>query len=327
MMFKMVVGGNGRTVYCGIVRYKDDMQFTLEGTEYDAERKEEFKRVLTLRYDFELSSEEKDFKVGDPLCVTVMPSRKDPDVGVAEEIAGIGKVIAISNDRGNEKYILLGKPKKIKWNNSGSKLTVSFVNLKNLQNMFLGMPSSFTSQKGEEITAYWLNVSFFKKNPNSKFKNNFSAERLEKFVTTNDTVCMVVSKKMVQYNGVWYENYNGAKFMTVGKEVQNSSYSKSYENYQTQPFQNDMYQQAYYESNNYNGASEPYIEDYNRLFNEESQMQSCQPLPFEQYNQPYTQDSYAAQNQVQKQYVYGQDLNTFGGNSQFADFSDMFGGR
>ena len=49
-MFKMVVGGNGRTVYCGIVRYKDDMQFTLEGTEYDAERKEEFKRVLTLRF-------------------------------------------------------------------------------------------------------------------------------------------------------------------------------------------------------------------------------------------------------------------------------------
>ena len=42
---------------------------------------------------------------------------------------------------------------------------------------------------------------------------------------------MVVSKKMTNYNGIWYENYNGARFSVIKKaEQQAERQTTGYEN-------------------------------------------------------------------------------------------------
>lgn len=306
-MFKMVTGGNGRTVYCGIVRSKDEMQFTLEGKEYDSEQKTEYARTLTLRYDYELSDERKNFHMGDVLCVTVMPSRNNPDQGTAEEIAGCGEVIIIQNDRGNEKYIILGRPKKIGWNQAKTRLTVSFLNLKDMGNKNLGYESKYHSSSGTQLTSYWLNVSYFNKNPNSKYKSNFNAEWFERTVTTEDIVVMVVSKKMTNYNGIWYENYNGARFNVIKRAAQQEERPTTGHEKRFAVSQKD------YTSDGIPYSEGNYVQNYNELFSREES-------PYDHTMIPNTA--------MEKSYIPDVGMQQpISDNMQFADFSDMFGMR
>ena len=83
-MFRMVTGGNGRTVYCGRVGKLSAAGFTLSGVEYDPEIDAEVSVVLELRFDAELPENAKKIKDGDQLGgsnnVTADDFEEDDDI-------------------------------------------------------------------------------------------------------------------------------------------------------------------------------------------------------------------------------------------------------
>lgn len=112
-MFKMIVGGNGRSVYCGKVTRINEKAIEIFGTDYNKDTGE-VQRTLQLWLDRDIVEKAKEVKEGDIVAVPMLPSRKNQDIGTAEELAVLNDAIVMQNDRGNEKIMLIGKIRKKK---------------------------------------------------------------------------------------------------------------------------------------------------------------------------------------------------------------------
>lgn len=218
-MFKMVTGNNGRTVYCGKVSGANQTGFLLSGTEYNPQIHQEVNLVYQVGFDANLTEAQKNVKDGEVVLVTFMPSRDDMTKGVAEEIAHIGQMIKIRNEKNNEKEIILAVPRRRNWNEKQNVLTVSFSNLHDVYGNPVGVESKpFVDNFGNTRTTHWLNVTFFRNSENSKFNNRYNADVFEKRVGDGDTICLVSTIKNTTHEGKNYTNHNGAKFFVPVKQ-------------------------------------------------------------------------------------------------------------
>lgn len=117
-------------VDAGYVENVQGETFELTGVEWDSKNKVELHRRLALKFDMDLP--ETHLTNGEFIIVTVLPSRKDPDRGVAEEIARLGQAIEITNDKGKEKIVFLGKLHAKRWNKNHTILSFSFHGIQNV---------------------------------------------------------------------------------------------------------------------------------------------------------------------------------------------------
>lgn len=209
-MFKMVSGGNGRSVYFGKIGSIDQELFQLTGNEWDSEARVEVTQTLNLRKDPEFEGTMvEDGKIA---VAMVLPSRKDPAKGTVEEMVGESGALSVINENGNEKVILYGKVHKVQWNQKHNRFTVSFLDIKNAQDEYLGTEQRYKDHFNLEYVSHWLNVSFFDSN---KFKSTYNAERVSQRIQKGDWVVMVASKKVSMYEGREIVNYNGGKFFKI----------------------------------------------------------------------------------------------------------------
>lgn len=219
-MFKMVTGGNGRIVFCGEVTRTKEGALEIKGADWNPEKKMEEKSVVQMKVAQEMLPTSKDIEVGEKVITTLMPDRKIPNYGLAEEIAKNGNAVAITNDKGNEKIVLIGEVRNKKFNEKRNKLTISFLNIKDVDGGYVGYESHYKDRENKECTAYWLNVSYFNSN---KFNNNYDADKADKLIQPGDVVAMVVSRKETTYEGKTYINYNGNKFFVISSKKNKTS--------------------------------------------------------------------------------------------------------
>lgn len=208
-MFKMVAGNNGRSVYAGYVENIQGETFELTGTEWDPKNKVEFQRRLALKFDIDLP--ETHLSNGEFIIVSVLPSRKDPDRGVAEEIAKLGQAIEITNEKGNEKIIFLGKVHTKKWNKNHTILSVSFRGIQDVEGAHIGSPSTYRNLYGEEVTSYWINISLFP--PGGQFKTSYTADKGDRDFEKGSIAAMVIGQRERVYNGKTYQQFRMTKYM------------------------------------------------------------------------------------------------------------------
>lgn len=220
-MFKLVTGGNGRTIYLGTVTQHNDKAMEIAGKEWNPDTKQEEEKKLQMYFDKSISEKGKLLKVGDQVVVSYLPGKDEKSAGRAEEIARAGEVISITNDRGNKKYVIFSKVHKKKWNDKNTMLRLVFRDLKDTNGNFVGNPYTFTDDYDNTYTNYWLNVSIFP--ANEKFKNAYNAKKADKDIEAGDIIVMVATMKTNAYNGKEYTNYNGAKFTVLEKNDKNDS--------------------------------------------------------------------------------------------------------
>ena len=90
-------------------------------------------------------------------------------------MVGESGALSVINENGNEKVILYGKVHKVQWNQKHNRFTVSFLDIKNAQDEYLGTEQRYKDRFNLEYVSHWLNVSFFDSN---KFKSTYNAERV-----------------------------------------------------------------------------------------------------------------------------------------------------
>lgn len=204
-MFKLVTGGNGRNVCMGKVTNVDGEYFTLSGADWDKKTKKE------IPYNLELKNETENvtLTVGETIIAMILPHRKDPNKGVAEEIAKSGECMSIINDHGNEKVILYGKIHNKKWNQSHSVIRLAFRNIKDTEGNMVGQEVSYKDQFNFEYSTHWLNVSFFQGD------SAYNAEKADKRLEKGKEIILVCTRKESVYQGKNYINYLGAKFSVL----------------------------------------------------------------------------------------------------------------
>ena len=207
-MFKLITGNNGRSVYAGYVENSNASQetFELTGIEWDKDNKKEIERRLFLKKDIDLP--ETELVDGDYIIVTMLPSRKDPDRGTAEEIAKQNQAIRLQNDKGNVKIAFIGTVAGKKWNSSGSVLSLSIRGVKDVDGVNIGSPYTYYDRFGDELTSYYINISLFK---NSKSKI-YTAEKGDKDFEKGKKAVFVVAPKERMYNGKMYQNFMLTKY-------------------------------------------------------------------------------------------------------------------
>lgn len=223
-MFKMVTGGNGRVVFCGKITRAKEGALEIQGTDWNYEAKEEIETLVQMKVAPEMMPISQKVEIGEKIITTLMPDRKKPNFGVAEEIAQKGSAVVITNDKGNEKIVLIGTVRSKKWNEKHNMLTISFLNIKDVDGGYIGYESNYQDREGKDCTSYWLNVSYFN---TDKFKNIYNATKADKNIQVGDVVAMVISIKQSQYNGKPYINYNGNKFNLISKQNNNSAQKNS----------------------------------------------------------------------------------------------------
>ena len=101
---------------------------------------------------------------------------------------------------------------KVQWNQKHNRFTVSFLDIKNAQDEYLGTEQRYKDHFNLEYVSHWLNVSFFDSN---KFKSTYNAERVSQRIQKGDWVVMVASRKVSMYEGREIINYNGGKFSKI----------------------------------------------------------------------------------------------------------------
>lgn len=222
-MFKMVTGGNGRTVYAGKVNRVNDLAVEIVGTEWNSTQKVEEHKSLQLFFDPEIKADKREkLHPGMTICAMVMPHRSNPNLGTAEEIALPGEAISIYNDRGNEKLILNGIVKNKKWNEKKNRLAVSFMDVKNMSGSVLGFERVYDNR-----SVHFMNVNFFVQKQQAEKKNYYDAPKADKLLEKGTSVIMLISKSVAQYNGKEYINLNGAKFFVPVTDEQNEKAESS----------------------------------------------------------------------------------------------------
>lgn len=212
-MFKMVIGNNGRSVYAGYVENVQGETFELTGVEWDSKNKVELHRRLALKFDMDLP--ETHLINGEFIIVTVLPSRKDPDRGVAEEIARLGQAIEITNDKGKEKIVFLGKLHAKRWNKNHTILSLSFHGIQNVDGAHIGSPSTYRNPYGEKVTSYWINISLFP--PRGQDKSSYTADKGDRDFEKGSVAAMVIGQSERVYNGKTYQQFRMTKYMLPRK--------------------------------------------------------------------------------------------------------------
>ena len=218
-MFKLVAGGNGRTVYIGDATNISEKGLSICGDEWNKTTREMEEKRIKLRIDYELqdtyNSLFPELKEGDKVLTTVMPARKEDGAGTAEEMAVTNQAIIIKNENNTEKYIIRGIIKNKRWNQKHTLLYVSFSNITDTENNLLGTKSEYTDRNGMVYENYWLNVNIFNNPQTACFYN---AEKADAEMNKGDEVVIVTSKKKNEYNGKIYTNFNCDKFFLLKRE-------------------------------------------------------------------------------------------------------------
>lgn len=209
-MFKMVTGNNGRSVYYGRITGKNGNEIDIEGVEWNKDTKEEVTRQVHVTVDPDAAESAAGLKAGDAIIFSMLPSRKDPCKGVAEEICSDNSCICTFNENGNEKYIIIGEIKGKKWNEKHNCLHLSFKDIKDFDGNLVGYKRTFT-QYGVDWGNSYLNVSFF----NNQETKSQSADSIDKRLKIGDRVAMVVSVKKKIYDGKEYTNYYGGRYEII----------------------------------------------------------------------------------------------------------------
>ena len=224
-MFKMVTGGNGRSVYCGVLTGVKDGYIKLTGTDWNFDLKSEEEKTLIMKIDSEILEKNKNLEEGQAVVVTMMPSRNNPNQGVAEEIAQLGEIVQINSDRGANKLVGLVRMGNKRWNDAKSVMSFSIMNPTNI---------SSGQKMGVEVTnngrtTHWLNITAFPENP--AFRNRYNANYVDENFNKLDVICFVATVKDSVYNGKPRTNYNLTKIVRVhnpaGAEANNESYQTS----------------------------------------------------------------------------------------------------
>lgn len=221
-MFKLVSGNNGRTVYTGKTTRSNEKAVSVVGQDWDTDSKQMMQYQLDLFVGKDMLADRlkginRNMGIGQTIICAVLPDRKNPNIGVAEEIAHKGQVIKITNDHNNVKYCIYGTVRCKKWNDNHTLLRLSFLNLTDMDGNLVGYESIYEdNQTGETRSSHWLNVNYFN---SAKFGHN--AAYIDKNINVGDTVILVATEKTSEYQGKTYTNYNGAKFFVVEKAPQN----------------------------------------------------------------------------------------------------------
>lgn len=216
-MFRLVSGGNGRTVYLGEVANCNESAMKITGKDWNPDSREEEEKSLQMFFDKSVRSVGKKLKLGDHVLVSYLPGKDEKTAGIAEEIATAGQVLALVNDRGNQKYVIYAKVHSKKWNEKKTLLRLNFLNLKDINGNLIGNPSSYKDSYGNARTSYWLSVNLFK--PNDAVVNHYHADRADEEIEAGDTIMIVVTVKKNIYDGKEYTNYNGAKYVVLKKNA------------------------------------------------------------------------------------------------------------
>ncbi|EOS68812.1 hypothetical protein C818_02687 [Lachnospiraceae bacterium MD308] len=195
-MFTAIKGNNGRTIYVGMVGEKDDTSLRLEGTEWDANIQMQVPRMIECTLTAETAEKTKNVRVGHYLMVMLMPSKDNPDVGIAEEVGAIGDILSITNIKNNPKKIVLGVIRSAKRSESGSSMIIGMTGLKEYGKE-IGHASSYIGSDGETRESYW--TSFV--GCNSTKYQNMVADRLERSLKKMDLVTMIFHETEGEYNG------------------------------------------------------------------------------------------------------------------------------
>lgn len=195
-MFTAIKGNNGRTIYVGKVGAKDDTSLRLEGTEWDANIQMQVPRMIECTLTAETAEKTKNVRVGHYLMVMLMPSKDNPDVGIAEEVGAIGDILSITNIKNNPKKIVLGVIRSAKRSESGSSMIIGMTGLKEYGKE-IGHASSYVGSDGETRESYW--TSFV--GCNSTKYQNMVADRLERSLKKMDLVTIIFHETEGEYDG------------------------------------------------------------------------------------------------------------------------------
>ena len=248
VLFKLLTGANGRSLYLGKVENKGDFKgrklILIVGSEWDSEEFA-FKRT-EIRGFLDPSIESVPIEIGDTVVISYAPAKDLNTPGIIEEVVKAGQCTTAYTEHDGKQYrkvVIYGKVKKTAWNQSHNVFTVSFMDLRDIEGNDYGLESHWTSD-GEEYMAFWTNVSFFGE-ANSEIKNRYPADRAEKDIHTGDTVVIMTQyKESVDHiSGKTYINHNANKYMVIDSAEQNNASHNNNEQTTPAPQQNQMGQQ------------------------------------------------------------------------------------
>lgn len=231
VLFKLVTGKNGRTLYIGTVEnkgsYKGQTLVLITGEEWDNDAKAMVRREI--RGFIHPSISDIEIEIGDKLVICYAPAKNANDPGIIEEIAKPGQCMSIITEHENKDYqkvIIYGKPNNVKWNEKHNVFTVSFMDLTDTAGKDYGYESKWKDDRdGEEYVAYWTNVSFFGTTGQDKFQNRYPADRAENDIHAGDTVVIMSQyrESVDRDTGKTYINHNANKYMVLETSAQNST--------------------------------------------------------------------------------------------------------
>lgn len=209
-MFTLFSCKNGRRIYAGKVSDKGKDSFLLTGTDWNSEGQFDEEKKLELTIDGSVPKSRREFKNGDTIVVSVMPSKDNVEKGTAEEILTLGHCLVATNEKGNQKLIVFGRVFKKKWNDSHSAVTISFTDIKDSKDQFVGYKSTWTKDGSEKIT-YWLNTIACN---GGQFKSTMG-DRVDSVLNRGNLCIMICNINKSEYNGQTRIGYFTMRFDRV----------------------------------------------------------------------------------------------------------------
>lgn len=195
-MFEVLKGNNGRTIYVGKVTAKNDNQLRLEGTEWDQNIQQMVGKKLDCNISPDTVKTAEKVRVGQFIMVMMMPSKNNPSVGTAEEIAVPGNILSLVNSKGNPKKVVLGVAKNPRRSKSGKAMVVGMTDVTEY-GVKVGKESSYTGSDGNVYESRWTTFIAC----NSEKYGKKLADRMEKAVKKQDLLLVVFHEAEGEYNG------------------------------------------------------------------------------------------------------------------------------